>query len=229
MRSFFDPDLIARTYRDPLAVAVLIVDLLPILAVLVFGWAATPLVALYWLENLVIGLFTILRMAASAAGNLGNLLTLLFIIPFFTVHYGMFCYGHGVFIQALSARGVGSGNPAPLELVNWAINTGQGMVWFVAAILSINLVIYVADYLLKGEFRNANPQIEMFAPYGRIVTLHVAILLGAVFALGTNEPLLGVLFLIFLRVVFGMILSALRQRKLDRELGLPATDSPAPV
>ena len=62
MKSFLGPDLIARTYRDPIAVAVLLVDLLPILAVLVFGWGATPLVALYWLENLVIGMFTVLRM-----------------------------------------------------------------------------------------------------------------------------------------------------------------------
>ena len=30
------------------------------------------------------------------------------------------------------------------------------------------------------------------------------------------EPLLGVVFLIFLRVVFGVIVSAMRQRKLDR-------------
>ena len=56
----------------------------------------------------------------------------------------------------------------------------------------------------------------MFAPSGRIVTLHVAIILGAVFAIATNEPLLGVVFLIFLRVVFGVIVSAMRQRKLDR-------------
>ncbi|WP_290482847.1 DUF6498-containing protein, partial [Hyphomonas sp. UBA3601] len=110
MKSFLDPDLIARTYRDPIAVAVLLVDLLPILAVLVFGWGATPLVALYWLENLVIGMFTVLRMVATLAGNIVNLFTVLFIVPFFTLHYGMFCFGHGVFIQALATSGSTTGS-----------------------------------------------------------------------------------------------------------------------
>jgi hypothetical protein len=216
VKSFLDPDLIARTYRDPIAVAVLLVDLLPILAVLVFGWGATPLVALYWLENLVIGMFTVLRMVATLAGNIVNLFTVLFIVPFFTLHYGMFCFGHGVFIKALATSGSTTGSSGMPGLVYWALSSGQGMVWFVAAIIAINLVIYFTDFLMKGEFRETQPIVEMFAPYGRIVTLHVAIILGAVFAIATNEPLLGVVFLIFLRVVFGVIVSAMRQRKLDR-------------
>lgn len=227
VKSFFDPDLIARTYRDPLAVAVLLVDLLPILAVLVFGWGATPLVALYWLENLVIGVFTVLRMVATLAANVANLFAVLFIVPFFTLHYGMFCFGHGVFIQALATSGSTSGTPDMSGLVNWAMQSGQGMAWFVAAIIFINLALYGADYLMKGEFRDTNPMVEMFAPYGRIVTLHVAILLGAVLAITANEPLWGVVFLIFLRVVFGLIVSAMRQRKLDRASQAHAKEFPS--
>lgn len=227
MKSFFDPDLIARTYRDPLAVVVLLVDLLPIIAVLAFGWGATPLVALYWLENLVIGVFTVLRMIATLAGNFANVFAVLFIVPFFTLHYGMFCFGHGVFIQALATSGSTSGTPDMPGLVNWAMQSGQGMVWFMVAIIVINLALYGADYLMKGEFRDANPMVEMFAPYGRIVTLHVAILLGAVLAIAANEPLLGVVFLILLRVVFGVIVSAIRQRKLDRASHAPVKEFPS--
>ena len=54
MNRFFDPDLFARAYRDPMAWLTLLVDLLPVIAVVFFGWKAVPLVALYWLENLVI-------------------------------------------------------------------------------------------------------------------------------------------------------------------------------
>jgi Family of unknown function (DUF6498) len=227
VRSFLDPDLIARTYRDPLALLVLLVDLLPVIAVLAFGWGATPLVALYWLENLVIGVFTIFRMVATLAGNVANLFTVLFIVPFFTFHYGMFCFGHGVFIRALATSGSSHGTPDMPGLVGWALQSGQGMLWFVGAIIVINLAIYVSDFLLKGEFRHAQPMVEMFAPYGRIVTLHVAIILGAVFAISTNEPLLGVVFLIFLRVVFGVVVSAMRQRKLDRTSDATAKDFPS--
>ena len=206
---------------------VLLVDLLPIIAVLAFGWGATPLVALYWLENLVIGVFTVLRMIATLAGNIANVFAVLFIVPFFTLHYGMFCFGHGVFIQALATSGSTSGTPDMPGLVSWAMQSGQGMVWFMVAIIVINLALYGVDYLMKGEFRDASPMVEMFAPYGRIVTLHVAILLGAVLAIAANEPLWGVVFLIFLRVVFGVIVSAIRQRKLDRASHAPAKEFPS--
>jgi hypothetical protein len=63
------------------------------------------LVALYWLENLVIGGYTILRLAGSVVTGLGNLLLALFMIPFFTLHYGMFCYGHGIFTNHSRASG----------------------------------------------------------------------------------------------------------------------------
>ncbi|RAN32128.1 DUF6498-containing protein [Hyphomonas pacifica] len=217
MKRFFDPELVLRTYRNPLAWLVLTVDLLPILAIVIYGWGAVPLVALYWLENLVIGVMTILRMIGTGFTSLLNLAGLVLIIPFFIFHYGMFCYGHGLFIRSMSGKGMSSGGEDPLGLVQWALGSGQGMAWFVGAILAVNLMLYVSDYILKGEFRDADLGSEMFAPYGRIVTLHVAIILGAFLAIGLGQPLLGVLLLIILRVVFGVIVSMLRQFK--REAG----------
>ncbi len=225
VRAFLDPDLIARTYRDPLAILVLLVDLLPIIAVLLFGWGATPLVALYWLENLVIGGVTILRMLGAVFGNILNLFGVMFLVPFFTLHYGMFCFGHGVFIRSFANDGSTVGDADMGGLVSWALNSGQGMTLFVGAIILVNLVLYISDYVLKGGFRRAELGAEMFAPYGRIVTLHVAIILGAFIAIGTNEPLVGVLLLIFLRVVFGVIVSAMRQRKLDKASHASSDDS----
>ena len=69
---FFDPSLVARTFRDPLAWLSLGVDLVPIIAIILFHWGPTPLVALYWLENLVIGGYTILRLAGSAVTGIGR-------------------------------------------------------------------------------------------------------------------------------------------------------------
>ena len=93
-RRFFDPDLFARTYRDPLALLSLFVDLLPIFAIFAFGWGATPLVALYWLENLVIGVVTLARMLGAFFANMGANAMALFLGPFFVVHYGLFCHCH---------------------------------------------------------------------------------------------------------------------------------------
>lgn len=230
MKRFFDPELFGRTYRDPLAWLTLLVDLLPIIAVILFGWNAVPLVALYWLENLVIGAFTILRMVGTIAANVWNTAIALFMVPFFTVHYGMFCFGHGIFISAFAGGGP-SGHVAPgydgmHALVEWALSTGPYMLWFVAAIIAVNAVFYLVDFVIRGGYREAQLPVEMFAPYGRIVTLHVAIILGAGLMLLLGQPLLGVLILIMLRVGFGMALNMMRRQKLDGD-GNPVADAVA--
>ncbi|WP_340694136.1 DUF6498-containing protein [Hyphomonas sp.] len=214
---FFDPSLLARTYRDPLAWLSLVTDLLPIIAIILFHWGPTPLVALYWLENLVIGAYTILRLAGAATGDILKLGAALFLIPFFTLHYGMFCYGHGVFLKAFA--GGGGMSDGLMDLVRWAVGSGEGMALFLGVIIFTNAVFFLVDYIGKSEFRRANLAAEMFAPYGRIVTLHVAIILGAFFSVATGQPLLGVLVLIVIRVVFGIVLSVLRRTKLDGGLG----------
>ena len=83
----------------------------------------------------------------------------------------------------------------------------------------MNAVFYVSDFVLKGGYRTADPHTEMFSPYGRIVTLHVAILLGAGLTLALGQPLLGVLILIALRVVFGVILNLIRRRRIEGTFG----------
>jgi hypothetical protein len=119
-----------RLRLTPSAVALLAANLVPLLGVMFAGWSLLEVVALYWIENLVIGGINVLKMATSApdpeyllereqnilTGELGppkppsphtavttaghHLVKLLF-IPFFAFHYGMFCMVHGVFIFAL--------------------------------------------------------------------------------------------------------------------------------
>lgn len=212
MSRFLDPAELARAYRDPLSWVSLGVDLLPVAAVIAFGWGATPLVALYWLENLVIGVFTVARMIGSGIANLGNLAAALFLGPFFAVHYGGFCYGHGVFLATFAGE---RNFPSPQGLIQWAIGTAPEMVWFVAAIVIVSLLYYIFDFIGRGEYRRTSPAQEMAPPYGRIFTLHVAIILGAGLAFGLGQPLLGVLLLILIRVVFGVIMTVRRRRRRD--------------
>lgn len=222
-RWFLDPSEVARAYRDPLSWVSLCVDLLPIFAVFAFGWGATPLVALYWLENLVIGAFTIFRMIGTALVSIVSFGMALFMVPFFFFHYGLFCFGHGVFLRVF-AGGAGSTEPLePVSLIRWALGTAPEMTWFVAAIAGVSLLYYVVDFIGRGEFRNSNPSTEMFSPYGRIVTLHIAIILGAGVAFTLDEPLLGVLLLIFIRVVFGIFTTVVRRRQRDAKVEAAAS------
>ncbi|MDJ0920978.1 MAG: DUF6498-containing protein [Henriciella sp.] len=220
MNRYFDPNTLARTYRDPVALAILVVDLFPIFAVIGLGWGAVPLVFLYWLENLVIGVMALARMLATSmkGGPLGAL-GMVFIGPFFVVHYGMFCFVHGVLLAGfaeMSADGSGMPDfPTPLGLIEAALSSGPYLPTFLLIIIILQIFLFVRDFLMRGQYLDTDMNKEMAAPYGRVVVLHFALFAGAFALIAFGEPMLGVLFLIVLRAVWGMVLTVGRRLRID--------------
>lgn len=208
--------VLRRAYQAPLAWVSLAVDLLPILAVFAFGWGAAPLVALYWLENVIIGAVTLARMLATGFYRVQMFAVCLFAVPFFLAHYGLFCYGHGLFLRELAQADASEYTSA--SLIEWALGAGAFLPLFAGAILALNAVYFVVDYIGQGEARAANPLIEMFRPYDRILILHFALILGAMFAFGSDDPLLGVFLLLAIRIVYGLFLTMRRRVQRDTQL-----------
>src|SRR5262249_10141343 len=80
-------------------------NLVPIAGALFWGWAVQDIVFLYWMENLVIGVFNILRILAAEPDqtelakrglevtDVGSMLLAKGVLAaFFLVHYGAFCF-----------------------------------------------------------------------------------------------------------------------------------------
>ena len=221
MLNFLDPNTLARTYRDPIAWLILAADLFPIIAVITMGWGAVALVFLYWLENLIIGAATLAKMTATSLKNgPGGLLGMAFLGPFFIVHYGMFCFVHGVFVSVFANLSTDSnpGFPSPLGLIDQALASGQNMPTFILAIIAVQIILFVQDYLLRGEYRESSIDKEMMAPYGRIIVLHFGIFAGAFAMVALGEPMLGILALILLRALWGVFLTVRRRLRLDDAL-----------
>ena len=236
MRRYFDLNTLKRTYRDPLAWVILAVDLFPIVAVLTLGWGAAPLVFLYWLENVIVGAVALLRMIAASVtkGVMG--MGMLFLGPFFTVHYGGFCFVHGQFVNMYASMGPGGkilnggpGFPNPLELIQNALASGAYMTWFVTAIVAVQALLFVRDFILRGEFRTAKIEEEMSAPYTRIFVLHIGIFAGAGALMLIGNPLWGILGLIVLRAIWGVFLTIRRRMRLDGSLPQQKVDGPSPI
>lgn len=236
MRQIFDINTLKRTYRDPIAWAILAVDLFPIVAVLTLGWGAAPLVFLYWLENLIVGAIALARMIAASItkGVLG--LAVLFLGPFFTVHYGGFCFVHGQFVNMFAQMGRvgqiprgGPGFPGPFDLIANALASGTYMVWFVAAIIAVQALLFVRDFIWRGEYKTAKIEEEMAAPYTRIFVLHIGIFAGAFGLMLIGNPLWGILALIGLRAAWGVFLTIRRRMRLDGELPQQKVDGPSPI
>ena len=221
MLNFLDPNTLARTYRDPIAWLILAVDLFPIIAVLTMGWGAAALVFLYWLENLIIGAATLAKMTATSLKNgPGGLVGMAFLGPFFFIHYGMFCFVHGVFVSLFAnlSSGTEPGFPTPFGLIDQALNSGPNMTTFILAIIAVQIILFAQDYILRGEYRESSVDKEMMAPYGRIIVLHFGIFAGAFAMAALGEPMIGILALILLRALWGVFLTVRRRMRLDDAL-----------
>lgn len=181
----------------------------PLLGVLFWGWSTFAIVAIYWAENVVLGLINVLKMlvcanpleisAQESKWHFTQHAAKLFFVPFFTVHYGGFCAVHGVFVFALlgGEGGVFSGDP----FSNWHskldVLRETGAVWGIAALGASHLYSFFSNFLWGGEFRRVTVPELMIRPYGRIVVLHIAIILGAIATMALGSPI-GVLIVLIL-------------------------------
>jgi hypothetical protein len=206
--------------RTHLSLIVLIVaNVLPIVGVVHWGWNVFEIVVLYWFENLVLGVINVLKMLTccpepeekDASGqplpdylqsSNGSALvhhgSKLFLIPFFTLHYGGFCAGHGVFVFAmLGPKTPAGGDADPFKkMADWFSSFPESDIkWFALAIMASHLFSFFHNYIGKGEFRKTTPPELMHAPYGRIVVLHLAIIFGGfvVQAMGSSVGMLTLL------------------------------------
>jgi hypothetical protein len=183
----------------PTATALLLANLIPLAGVLAFDWDVFALVFLFWLENVVVGGFNVLRMFWVQRGAERTPLAKVVVIPFFCFHYGMFTAVHGVFVFALFGSGF-SGDLFPsVQMVMQVID--EHALWVaVGALVLSHAFSFVRNYVSEGEYRRVTLQQLMSQPYARVVVLHIAIIGGGFLVMALGAPVLGLLLLVVLKV-----------------------------
>lgn len=198
------------TLRPSLIVLVL-ANLVPVAGVLMFDWHVLDIVMLYWTENVVIGLINILRMAICRGPRRW------FPALFFAAHYGLFCFGH---LSALLALFGDQGSTTPAQDYFFAeplAAAWKSPLWVgIAAITASHLYSFFTNFIAAGEYRRTTPMALMQRPYGRIVVLHVAILVGGVLVQLLGSPVLMLVVLIAIKVAMDLKLHTSERRKLGR-------------
>lgn len=130
----------------PIWVPVLIGNLIPLYGALFLQWDIFSIFFIYWMENIVIGIYTALKMAGTGAsifikGNIFNKIGATFgttfFIGFFTVHYGMFCMGHLSFLKDFFYSGTYEGSVfGVMDMINFTQHVAiGGMFWGIIAII----------------------------------------------------------------------------------------------
>lgn len=181
---------------------------MPLVGVLLLGWNLSAIMVLYWFENVIIGFFNTLKMV-KAEGTKPR--TRLYrgskpltsankssTILFFIIHFGMFTFGHGVFIFIF----FGSGLPAFASLLPAAIFL------FVSHGIS-----YIYNYINSGEYQRVAFQDLFFQPYKRVLIMHITIIVGAFIAFHFEQPTFFLVVLIVLKIGVDIIYHRMEHAK----------------
>ncbi len=196
-------------------VALLLANLIPVFGVLFMDWDVGGIIVLYWAENLVIGLYTILKMLVT--GGLGAI----GLILFFCIHYGGFSAVHGMFVLKLTEyagistmQAVDESWPGPLVLAEKLYNLVSSilvaapdeMLWVLLAMVLSHGVSFLVLFIGQGEFRETTVSRLMRAPYRRVAILHIAIIVGAFLIVKLESPMGLLLALVALKTGMDIIL-----------------------
>jgi cation transporter-like permease len=96
------------------------------------------------------------------------------------LHYGLFTLVHGIFAVVIGLLFAPPG----------AAEAGPDWLSFAGAALALS-VIHLGDYLRWRETRGweaRSADAQMFAPYGRIIVMHLTVLVGAFILIQTKAP-----------------------------------------
>ncbi len=189
------------TRHIPLGTLIL-VNLLPIGGVLYLGWDVKTILVLYWLENVIVGIYNVIKlMSLSEAANKKVATSL-----FFTAHYGLFTLIHGMFVFIMigeTAGGGGLDSNAQLDFsVFFQDPSLAGSSLFLAA---IGLVIshgisLIINFYGRGEYKTTPRAKQMMMPYQRVVILHITVIIGGAFLDATGAPIAMLCVLVALKI-----------------------------
>ncbi len=206
--------------RIPIAFLILS-NLVPVLGVIFADWDAASIVLIYWAENLVIGIYNIVKMLTVLPLDFKALGGRVFIVLFFMIHYGSFAAGHGMFLLQFFEIGQGTDImnaendwPGPLVLIQmlfnvvhaiW-INMPAGFMWALIALFISHGVSYVYNFIIAGERTKTTPKKLMAQPYGRVVIMHIAIIAAGIFVNRLGSPLALLLVLVAVKTAMDVML-----------------------
>jgi len=176
--------------RKPSVLMLIGVNIIPLLGVLMLGWNVGFIMLLYWLETVIIGLFNIPKILTAQKTPQGTNAKVgvggrLFIVIFFAVHYGIFNFGHYAFLKDMF-------DLPPIGLDVLIAVAGLGLSHGVSLIV---------NWFGKREYAHNDPSLQMFKPYGRVVIMHVVIILGGFFVLAFKGAWIVLVLLIVLKTL----------------------------
>jgi hypothetical protein len=203
-------------------------NLLPLYGVCFLGWEVFPVLLLFWVENVIVGVLNVFKMLVASPSRPTGWLVKVFMIPFFCFHYGMFTLVHGIFVFGLFGGYFtsGAGFPDEASLLGAIGNFRLG--WAILALFLSHAASFAINYLGKGEYRQASLKDLMQQPYGRVVLLHVTIVIGGFLVTLLGSPVFALVLLVLLKGTIDVQVH-IREHKRYAGKKYPATPNNLPM
>jgi hypothetical protein len=154
------------------AVVLVVVNLLPVWAVMTERIGMGDVFLVYWIENVVVWACGIVRTATAEGAGKGTVAVTtngvrgdMSSAKFFALHYGIFTGVHGIFTVIVVALVGLTGGAGQVVLLSLAIT--------VSHLFSLG-----ANWFGRNERKVVSPGKAMAAPYPRMLVLHVGIIIG---------------------------------------------------
>jgi len=199
---------IGEALRRPDAAWIVAANAIPVAGVLFFGWQALPLLVFYWIENVAIGVFNVAKiLIAGVTKDTVQRVASFVLVPFFILHYGLFCFVHGIFVFAMftMSDAIHAGiepTTESFDLVGRVLGMLQAdseLMWSTAALCAVQAGAFGIFWLGGRRWRESDAIRQMFEPYGRIVVMHLTIFIATIPVLLLGQPMLAVLVLALLK------------------------------
>jgi hypothetical protein len=158
-------------------------NLIPLFSVLILGGDIRFLLLIFWAESGVVGVFNIIMMATARSKTPGENFMKIFMIPFFTVHYGGFMFVHLMFLLFFMDN---FGYQEPV--IDYLASNLQLILLNLIALFLGYLYDFNNEWLLGEKRETVNLSNLMFQPYNRIIIMQLTIIFGAFlyFELGSS-------------------------------------------
>ena len=174
------------------------VNLIPLAGVLFLGWNLNTILLSYWLESAVIGLWNLVKLFCVAVAQPDP--TSRILIPFFVVHYGGFMVIHFSFLSLILSGDLTSmpGSGVDSQLFVQALP-------FVGSLFVSHGVSFFLHFVRTKAYETQKAAVLFFAPYGRIIVMHLTVLAGGFLMVLFGQPAWALILLVLMKTIVDVL------------------------
>ncbi len=189
-------------YTWPTIGLLVLVNLIPVYLVLFEQWTVGQMVLLFWMENVIIGIFNVVKMKACQRPNSTSDKES---TNFFMIHYGGFTFGHGVFVIVFFFFVEFTQGTLASPYSFSQVITDPNFWWTIVALMLSHGFSLYWHFFKGGEREQETTSSLLFKPYARVIILHLTILGGAALAAWLHQPIWALLLMVTLKIMVDLV------------------------